>query len=72
MTSTVQRIPSFLTKSSQELKYPTDKLLVYSDGRKQVYEKGSIRNVGSNELVNHGELIIAFPHVKYYYLNYEK
>ena len=67
--TTTQRIPNFTARSSQELTYPTDKYLVYPDGTKKIYQNGQIRDVGINETVDHGELILAFPHVKCFYLN---
>ena len=69
MQATQLQAPKFFAKSSQELTYPTDKYLVYPDGTKKIYQNGQIRDVGINETVDHGELILAFPHVKYFYLN---
>ena len=68
MTAIAQHIPSFLSKSSQELKYPLDKLVVYPDGTKKVYEKGQLRDVGLTEDIYHGDLIAATPYAKYYHL----
>ena len=70
MTMSAQHIPSFLaTKSSQELKYPSDKYIVYRDGTTKVYEEGQLRDVAANENIYPGDLIIAFPEVSYYHLN---